>query len=42
MRVVIESSMRFGSDKTVIYTIEPAPGKEKIVQTLLIQIFADK
>lgn len=42
MRLVIESSMRFGSDKTLIYCIEPAQGKEKIVQTLLIQIFGDK
>jgi hypothetical protein len=42
MRLVIESSMRFGSDKTLIYCIEPTQGKEKIVQTLLIQIFGDK
>lgn len=41
-RLVIESMMRFGSDKTVIYWIEPTPGKEKTVQTLLIQIFGDK
>lgn len=34
--------MRFGSDRTVIYWLEPVPGKEKIVQTLLVQIFGDK
>ena len=42
LRLVIESSMRFGSDKTVIYCIEPVAGKEKVVQTALIQIFGDK
>ena len=42
LRLVIESSMRFGSDRTVIYVIEPVAGKEKIVQTLLIQIFGEK
>lgn len=42
LRVVIESSMRFGSDRTVIYCIEPAEGKEKTVQTLLVEIFGDK
>ncbi len=41
-RLVIESMMRFGSDKTVIYWLEPVPGKEKTVQTLLVQIFGDK
>jgi V-type H+-transporting ATPase subunit C len=41
-RLVIESMMRFGSDKTVIYWIEPVAGKEKTVQTLLVQIFGDK
>lgn len=41
-RLVIESMMRFGSDKTVIYWLEPVPGKEKPVQTLLVQIFGDK
>ena len=34
--------MRYGSDETVIYCIEPVPGKEKVVQNSLIQIFGDK
>ncbi|CAM6005332.1 unnamed protein product [Sphagnum balticum] len=42
MRLVIESNMRFGNDKTVIYCIEPVGGKEKTVQTMLVQIFGDK
>lgn len=42
LRVVIESNMRFGSDKTVIYVINSVQGKEKNVQTLLVDIFGDK
>jgi V-type H+-transporting ATPase subunit C len=40
--MVIESRMRFGSDKTVYYWLEPAQNKEKQVQTCLIEIFGDK
>ena len=42
LRVVIESNMRFGSDKTIIYVINSVSGKEKNVQTLLVDIFGDK
>ena len=42
LRVVIESNMRFGSDKTIIYVINAVEGKEKNVQTLLVDIFGDK
>jgi hypothetical protein len=40
-RLVIESMMRFGSDKSVIYWIEPVSGKEKKVQEILINIFTE-
>ena len=42
LRLVIESMMRFGSEKTVIYSIEPFQGKEKKVQDVLVEIFGDK
>ncbi len=42
LRVVIESNMRFGSDKTIIYVMNAVEGKEKNVQTLLVDIFGDK
>ena len=42
LRLVIESMMRFGSEKTVIYAIEPFQGKEKRVQDVLVEIFGDK
>jgi V-type H+-transporting ATPase subunit C len=42
LRLVIESNMRFGSDPTVFYLLESMPGKDKIVQTMLIEIFGDK
>lgn len=34
--------MRFGSDPTVFYLLESMPGKDKIVQSMLIEIFGDK
>lgn len=34
--------MRFGNDPTVIYCIEACQGKDKVVQTLLVQTFGDK
>jgi hypothetical protein len=34
--------MRFGNDPTVVYIVETVPGKEKNVQTLLVDIFGDK
>lgn len=36
VRMIIESRMRFGSDRTVYYWLEPTPGKEKTVQSILI------
>lgn len=42
LRLVVESNMRFGSDKTIIYIINSTEGKEKNVQTLLVDIFGDK
>lgn len=39
---MVETNMRFGSDPTVIYLIETQSGKEKNVQTLLVEIFGDK
>ena len=42
LRLIIETNMRFGSDKTIIYVINTVPGKEKNVQTLLVDIFGDK
>ena len=41
-RMITETRMRFGSDKTVYYWLEPVPGKEKSVQGTLIEIFGDK
>lgn len=40
--MIIETRMRFGSDKTVFYWLEPANNKEKAVQSCLIEIFGDK
>jgi hypothetical protein len=42
LRIVVESNMRFGNDKTIIYVINSFEGKEKNVQTLLVDIFGDK
>jgi V-type H+-transporting ATPase subunit C len=42
LRLVIETNMRFGSDPTVIYLLDSMPGKDKNVQTMLIDIFGDK
>lgn len=42
LRLIVETNMRFGSDPTVIYIIETQQGKEKNVQSLLIDIFGDK
>ena len=42
LRLIVETNMRFGSDPTLIYLIETTPGKEKNVQTLLVDIFGDK
>lgn len=36
VRMIIETRMRFGSDKTVFYWLEPAESKEKTVQSILI------
>lgn len=41
-RMIIETRMRFGSDKTVMYWLEPLEGKEKSVQSTMIEIFGDK
>lgn len=40
--MIVETNMRFGSDPTVTYLIETQQGKEKNVQSLLIDIFGDK
>jgi len=42
VRMIIETRMRFGSDRTVFYWLEPVSGKEKHVQSCLIEIFGDK
>ena len=42
LRLMIETNMRFGKDNVVIYLIEYANGKEKLIQTELIEIFGDK
>ena len=42
LRLIVQRNMRFGSDPTVVYLIETVPGKEKNVQSLLVQIFGDK
>ena len=41
LRLVTETNMRFGSDQTVIYFINSVVGKEKTVQSMLIEIFGD-
>ena len=41
-RMITETRMRFGSDKTIYYWLEPIPGKEKAVQSTMIEIFGDK
>ena len=42
LRLIIETNMRFGSEPTVIYLLESMQGKDKNVQTMLIDIFGDK
>ena len=42
LRVIIESNMRFGSENTIFYVINTVSGKQKNVQTLLVDIFGDK
>jgi hypothetical protein len=42
VRMIIETRMRFGSDRTVFYWLEPTQGKEKTVQSCLIEIFGDR
>lgn len=41
-RMITETRMRFGSDKTVYYWLEPIQGKEKLVQGTMVEIFGDK
>lgn len=40
--MIIETRMRFGSDQTVYYYLEPSSGKEKQLQAMMIEIFGDK
>lgn len=42
LRLIVETNMRFGNDPTVIYLIETQSGKEKNVQSLLVDIFGEK
>lgn len=42
LRLVIETNMRFGTDPTLIYLLDTVQGKEKVVQSVLVEIFGDK
>ena len=41
-RMILETRMRFGSDQTVHYYLEPVSGKEKQIQSIMVEIFGDK
>ncbi len=41
-RLVVESNMRFGRDRTLLYSVETTQGKEKIVQDTLTELFGGK
>ena len=38
-RMILETRMRFGSDQTVHYYLEPVPGKEKQIQSIICLLY---
>jgi hypothetical protein len=42
VRMILETRMRFGSEQTLYYWLEPVPGKEKHVQGVMVEIFGDR